>query len=80
METNKQPADDVQLGPDVKGTEAVTEKGLEPKKDEEDDMEYPHGPKLWVILSALCLAVFLVALDQTVRFVVNCLLDDQNAP
>jgi hypothetical protein len=34
--------------------------------DAEDDIEYPHGVKLWSILSALCLAVFLVALDQTI--------------
>lgn len=32
----------------------------------EDDIEYPHGLKLAVILAALCLAVFLVALDQTI--------------
>jgi hypothetical protein len=32
----------------------------------EEDMEYPQGFKLWVILSALCLAIFLVALDQTI--------------
>ena len=32
----------------------------------EDDIEYPHGAKLAIILSALCLAVFLVALDQTI--------------
>ena len=34
--------------------------------DAEDDVEYPHGVKLAVILSALCLSVFLVALDQTI--------------
>lgn len=33
---------------------------------DDEDIEYPHGPKLWVILAALCLAVFLVALDQTI--------------
>lgn len=33
---------------------------------EDKDMDYPHGVKLWVILGALCLAVFLVALDQTI--------------
>lgn len=33
---------------------------------EEDEMEYPHGLKLVIILAALCLAVFLVALDQTI--------------
>jgi hypothetical protein len=32
----------------------------------EDDADYPHGVKLWVILGALMLAVFLVALDQTI--------------
>ncbi|RDW88988.1 hypothetical protein BP6252_01020 [Coleophoma cylindrospora] len=32
----------------------------------EDEPEYPHGFKLAVILAALCLAVFLVALDQTI--------------
>lgn len=77
-ETNKQlTADDLKTkDPDIKDTEAVTEseKDVKPNKDEEDDIEYPHGPKLWIILSALCLAVFLVALDQTVCFVVYCLL------
>lgn len=42
------------------------EKDAQAKRDEEEDMQYPHGPKLWIILSALCLAVFLVALDQTI--------------
>lgn len=68
-ETNKQATDDLKTkDPDIKDTEAVTEseKDVKPNKDEEDDIEYPHGPKLWIILSALCLAVFLVALDQTV--------------
>jgi hypothetical protein len=31
-----------------------------------DDIEYPHGVKLASILIALCFAVFLVALDQTI--------------
>ncbi|KAF4637947.1 hypothetical protein G7Y89_g133 [Cudoniella acicularis] len=34
--------------------------------EDESAMEYPHGLKLVVILGALCLAVFLVALDQTI--------------
>ncbi|KAG0648700.1 MFS acetylaranotin efflux transporter ataA, partial [Hyphodiscus hymeniophilus] len=33
---------------------------------DDEDIEYPHGAKLWIILAALCLAVFLVALDQTI--------------
>ncbi len=37
-----------------------------PAGDSEDQMEYPHGLKLWTILGALCLSVFLVALDQTI--------------
>ncbi|KAH0433994.1 major facilitator superfamily transporter [Colletotrichum camelliae] len=32
----------------------------------EDGVEYPHGLKLILIIIALCLAVFLVALDQTI--------------
>lgn len=32
----------------------------------EDEVEYPHGLKLILIIIALCLAVFLVALDQTI--------------
>ncbi|KAF7331034.1 Major facilitator superfamily transporter [Mycena venus] len=32
----------------------------------EDGIEYPQGPKLFLITIALCLAVFLVALDNTI--------------
>lgn len=35
-------------------------------KDAEEDIVYPHGLKLGLILLALCLSVFLVALDQTI--------------
>ncbi|PQE16935.1 major facilitator superfamily transporter protein [Rutstroemia sp. NJR-2017a BBW] len=31
-----------------------------------EEANYPHGLKLYVILAALCLSVFLVALDQTI--------------
>lgn len=34
--------------------------------DADGDAQYPHGVKLWVLLGALMLAVFLVALDQTI--------------
>ena len=44
----------------------TTEKEAPAEKDAEEDMEYPHGLKLWIILAALCLAIFLVALDQTI--------------
>jgi hypothetical protein len=50
----------------TKDEPVITEKEAQAKKDEEEDMEYPHGFKLAVILGALCLAVFLVALDQTI--------------
>ncbi|KAL8418553.1 hypothetical protein RB594_001954 [Gaeumannomyces avenae] len=33
---------------------------------DDDDMQYPKGLKLVLIISALCLSVFLVALDQTI--------------
>lgn len=45
---------------------AMTEEETNAKSQAEEDIEYPHGPKLWLILGALCLAVFLVALDQTI--------------
>jgi len=32
----------------------------------DEDMDYPHGLKLVIILAALCLAIFLVALDNTI--------------
>jgi hypothetical protein len=50
------------------GQNAATVTEAEDKKAEidDEDVEYPHGAKLWVILAALCLAVFLVALDQTI--------------
>jgi hypothetical protein len=51
----------------VKDETIATDKDVHAKKDEEEeDMQYPHGLKLVVILAALCLAVFLVALDQTI--------------
>ncbi|PMD22028.1 MFS toxin efflux pump [Hyaloscypha hepaticicola] len=60
-----------QLGMDppptaVKDETIATEKESRAKLDAEEDMQYPHGLKLAVILMALCLAVFLVALDQTI--------------
>ena len=46
----------------------VTEKGkgADAEAQNEDDTEYPHGLKLVTLITALCLAVFLVALDQTI--------------
>ncbi|ESZ94686.1 hypothetical protein SBOR_4937 [Sclerotinia borealis F-4128] len=39
---------------------------LSPNELDGEEAVYPHGLKLAVILAALCLAVFLVALDQTI--------------
>lgn len=36
------------------------------QQSQDENPEYPHGLKLVLIISALCLAVFLVALDQTI--------------
>lgn len=58
-------------------SDAFTEKGdgviasddlskVEAAQDSEDGINYPHGLPLFIILMALCLAVFLVALDQTI--------------
>ncbi|CAL3969366.1 unnamed protein product [Diplocarpon coronariae] len=43
-----------------------TEEEAQARSDAGQDLQYPHGVKLWIILGALCLAVFLVALDQTI--------------
>ncbi|KAE9370450.1 MFS toxin efflux pump [Stipitochalara longipes BDJ] len=51
---------------DLKKQTTTTEKEAQAKLDAEEDMQYPHGLKLAVILAALCLSVFLVALDQTI--------------
>ncbi|KAI1078102.1 major facilitator superfamily domain-containing protein [Whalleya microplaca] len=32
----------------------------------DEESQYPSGPKLWLIILSLCLSVFLVALDQTI--------------
>jgi hypothetical protein len=44
----------------------LTEKEIAAKKLAEEDAQYPHGLKLGLILGALCLSIFLVALDQTI--------------
>jgi len=50
----------------LKKETTTTEKEAQAKLDAEEDMQYPHGLKLVAILGALCLSVFLVALDQTI--------------
>lgn len=47
-------------------TVGTEKEGKSKAEIDEENIEYPHGPKLIVILAALCLAVFLVALDQTI--------------
>ncbi|KAI9831282.1 MAG: MFS sugar transporter [Phylliscum demangeonii] len=46
--------------------ERAMEKPESPQEIEEDESHYPHGLKLGLICLALALAVFLVALDQTI--------------
>ncbi|KAK6073445.1 major facilitator superfamily transporter [Seiridium cupressi] len=43
---------------------AASERNAEPEI--EDEIRYPAGLKSWIIILSLCLAVFLVALDQTI--------------
>jgi EmrB/QacA subfamily drug resistance transporter len=49
-----------------KATEDVVEKPTEEEHDGNDEAVYPTGLKLAVIMIALCLSVFLVALDNTI--------------
>lgn len=46
--------------------EKELEVDVEANPDAEDHSNYPHGFKLYSLITALCLAVFLVALDQTI--------------
>lgn len=39
---------------------------VEGNPEAEDHTNYPHGLKLYLLIAALCLAIFLVALDQTI--------------
>lgn len=34
----------------------------------EDESKYPTGPKLWLLVLGLCLAIWVVALDNSSRF------------
>jgi MFS family permease len=54
-------AEPEQALPDVKHDD-----GFAKQAGSEDDMEYPEGLKLILIIFALCMSVFLVALDQTI--------------
>jgi hypothetical protein len=54
---------------DEKNGSSIDDKGttrINPSQISTDDIIYPTGIKLVVIITALCLAVFLVALDQTI--------------
>lgn len=71
MESHEE-SKDVSTLPSARNEQAVAEekegetKAAMHDQDEDEDVEYPHGAKLWIILMALCLAIFLVALDQTI--------------
>jgi hypothetical protein len=61
----KEDPTDIPVQPAKEGL-GVSEKEAKASGPGDEDMEYPHGLKLVIILSALCLAVFLVALDNTI--------------
>jgi hypothetical protein len=66
IETTQQISPQMDVSTESGTAPGIIEKEAQTAKDAEEDMEYPHGPKLWIILAALCLAIFLVALDQTI--------------
>lgn len=70
MESNAdhQPATQLENVENNKEVNDITQKdGVVVEEHQEDeDADYPHGAKLVIILAALCLAVFLVALDNTI--------------
>ena len=51
---------------DVNEEEQAREESVPVGNHGEEDVEYPSGPKLILIIVSLCLSVFLVALDQTI--------------
>ncbi|OAP61540.1 hypothetical protein AYL99_03743 [Fonsecaea erecta] len=51
---------------DTSVKETGKEEQIEVEDETEDRSNYPHGLKLVTLIVALCLAVFLVALDQTI--------------
>jgi hypothetical protein len=60
--------DSLKAGDTASSTLDETPKDVEKKESEvvEDNPDYPTGFKLVTLIIALCLAVFLVALDQTI--------------
>lgn len=61
-ETSRSPTPLVSSGSDSDKANVTQEKG----EHDEDEIEYPSGLKLAVISASLCLAVFLMALDNTI--------------
>src|ERR1700710_19901 len=57
---------DGKLTGDVSKKERGQDEETQPGHEPEDHSKYPHGFKLVTLIIALCLAVFLVALDQTI--------------
>ena len=72
QEAMQVPGDTKQGSTDVAVKPAKENHGVSEKEEakaggpEDEEIEYPHGLKLAIILSALCLSVFLVALDNTI--------------
>jgi hypothetical protein len=64
IDPEKQP--DGAVAPTDSKTEKPAEETAAAAEDGEDTSKYPHGLKLALILTSLCIAVFLVALDQTI--------------
>lgn len=60
---------------------AVLETSLDKPKSEEDtsaitpeaedESKYPTGPKLWLLVLGLCLAIWVIALDNSSKFVLS---------
>ncbi|KAK5943686.1 hypothetical protein PMZ80_004694 [Knufia obscura] len=61
-EASRSPTPPRSSSPESNQAKAVQEKG----EHDEDEIEYPSGLKLAIISASLCLAVFLMALDNTI--------------
>lgn len=55
-----------QNGTDIVSASKDDEKATNNGSQTDDEIKYPTGARIVLILAALCMAVFLVALDQTI--------------
>jgi MFS family permease len=54
------------IGLEKTHSQTITPPAADDTAPADDESQYPHGLKLWLVLLSLCLCIFLIALDQTI--------------